>query len=704
MVINEIAWAGTLASAYDEWIELRNRTAAPIDLGGWLLLIQARQVPLQGVVPPGGFYLLERTDDSTIADILADCIYTGGLNNGGGSVHLLDPTGARIDSADFPGGWPAGDAPSRASMQRTEAGSWVTFAGPAGNGLDAAGNPIRGTPRRANRTSSPAPSPTRTPYAAATLWINEIAWAGTLASANDEWIELYNPGPQPVDLNGWTLTDDGDLRVPLSGFIPAVGFFLLERTDDSTIDDIPANQIYTGSLNNGGDQLRLVDPSGSLIDRVDGSGGWPAGDANLRASMQRFNSGVWLTFSGAGANGHDAGGAPIRGTPGRVNVRPPLPPQHPAPAPARIVINEILVRPHYDWEGHGGVNSEDEFIELFNAGTHPVSLGGWKLDDLALAGSRPYTLPNITLQPGEYRAFFKRRTHVSLNDGGDSVRLLGPDGSVVEEISYLRIGVYNLSVGRLPDGTGPLRYGLWPTPGTPNEPFDELDPADIYRAAQEHWNSALLARLSRNQRYPSPGCWTFSFTASAFEAAFMQPLAGSFLPPPSSSPPAPSIRINEIAWSGTRASPYDEWIELRNLEYTPVDLRGWKLFLAEDRWIGLRGTVPAHGYILLERSNENTLPTLRADLIYIGALQDRGAHLLLISPDGTLVDEVNFSAGWPSQKWASVERCGSDPEAWSAYPLEYGPAHDALGHPVLGSPARPNWCRSAPPSLHGLQP
>ena len=34
------------------------------------------------------------------------------------------------------------------------------------------------------------------------LVINEVAWGGTDASPYDEWIELYNPTDEPVDLTG----------------------------------------------------------------------------------------------------------------------------------------------------------------------------------------------------------------------------------------------------------------------------------------------------------------------------------------------------------------------------------------------------------------------------------------------------------------------------------------------------------------------
>ena len=35
VILSEIAWMGTAQSASDEWIELMNRSGAPVDIGGW---------------------------------------------------------------------------------------------------------------------------------------------------------------------------------------------------------------------------------------------------------------------------------------------------------------------------------------------------------------------------------------------------------------------------------------------------------------------------------------------------------------------------------------------------------------------------------------------------------------------------------------------------------------------------------------------
>jgi len=105
--------------------------------------------------------------------------------------------------------------------------------------------------------------------------INEIAWMGSAASTDDEWIELYNNTDSAIDLSGWTLaSEDGAPTINLSGTIPAHGYFLLERTDDNTVSDIAADLIYSGALGNTGEKLQLKDDSGQLVDEVDCSGGW----------------------------------------------------------------------------------------------------------------------------------------------------------------------------------------------------------------------------------------------------------------------------------------------------------------------------------------------------------------------------------------------------------------------------------------------
>ena len=121
--------------------------------------------------------------------------------------------------------------------------------------------------------------------------INEIAWMGAGISYSDEWIELYNYTNLAITLDGWSLkAADGNPEITLTGTIPAKGFYLLERTDDTTLPNILANQIYTGALNNKGEHLTLFDSENNLIDEVNCGDGWFAGDNSTKQTMERVNS------------------------------------------------------------------------------------------------------------------------------------------------------------------------------------------------------------------------------------------------------------------------------------------------------------------------------------------------------------------------------------------------------------------------------
>ena len=122
--------------------------------------------------------------------------------------------------------------------------------------------------------------------------INEVAWMGTAISYNDEWLELYNPGTQAIDLTGWTLTDSDDLTITLTSTIPAQGYYLLERTNDDSVPGVVGDQTYTGSLSNDGETLSLTDDTAVLIDEVPCSSGWFSGHADGRVPMIRVDPAI----------------------------------------------------------------------------------------------------------------------------------------------------------------------------------------------------------------------------------------------------------------------------------------------------------------------------------------------------------------------------------------------------------------------------
>ncbi len=515
VVINEVAWGGTAASASDEWIELYNPGATGVMLTGWSLSDGGAisfTFPANLVIGAQGYLLLEHVDDKAVADIPADAIYSGSLNNAGAALTLRDPTRLVIDSANITGGaWPAGSgSPGYYSMERVDAtrpdtpANWKSNDGLHRNGRDAADNPINGTPRQRNSTSWPTPTatPPPPPYAERAVIINEVAWAGTAASAQDEWLELYNPGAAPIALAGWTLSDGGDISItfPAGLVIGAGAYALLERTSDTTVSDLPADVIYTGGLNNAGEALTLRDPAGQVIDTANGDGGpWPAGDSATFASMERMNVGPdtdsnWQSNTGYVINGLDAAGHALRGTPRHANsANWPAPTA--TPYAGGILLNEFLPHP---------AAGQQEFFEIINTGEALADLSGWRLDD-AEGGSKPYVLPAGTrLAAHGLLAFAKDETHIALNDSGDAARLLRPDGSVADAWSYTDDAGEGVSWVRFPDGGAWNERGL-PTPGGSNRLMPvPPTPTPVLIGVYRQWNDGAWATLVGRVSAPAP--------------------------------------------------------------------------------------------------------------------------------------------------------------------------------------------------------
>lgn len=195
-------------------------------------------------------------------------------------------------------------------------------------------------------STTPTPDPTQTsvptPAGTSHVVINEIAWSGTATSSADEWIELYNSGTGPQELEGWSLCDAGGAIVTFSSEhrIQRDEFFLIERgDDDNAISDIQADYAHSfgsSGLLNTGELLSLkagTCAEGIVIDEV-GPGAWYAGSGSPGfASMERIsaagagsdasNWATWGTIPDSQGNtvstGQDAAGNPIRGTPKYAN-------------------------------------------------------------------------------------------------------------------------------------------------------------------------------------------------------------------------------------------------------------------------------------------------------------------------------------------------------------------------------------------------
>ncbi len=167
IAINEIAWMGTIASSYDEWLELKNNTGHTISLSQWAIESKDNtpRIALSGSIAPREYLVLERRGGTVVID---SSIFTYGngssewaLGNSGEEL-VLSHSGTVFDStpAITGGAWPAGVSSAKKTMERyasKESGAdifnWGTNLGFISNGEDADGEDISGTPGAKNSVS-----------------------------------------------------------------------------------------------------------------------------------------------------------------------------------------------------------------------------------------------------------------------------------------------------------------------------------------------------------------------------------------------------------------------------------------------------------------------------------------------------------------------------------------------------------------------
>ena len=140
IVINEIMWMGSTVAPDDLWLELRNTTDQPIDIGLWTLEnatpadkygVRRYQFLPTTIIPPAGLFVISRYHNDSPFSALREKpdLQLGKLSFekiSNDPVRLLNQNGEIIDQAKGDT-WPAGiDETEKHSMQR-----WY----PAGDGL-----------------------------------------------------------------------------------------------------------------------------------------------------------------------------------------------------------------------------------------------------------------------------------------------------------------------------------------------------------------------------------------------------------------------------------------------------------------------------------------------------------------------------------------------------------------------------------------
>lgn len=97
--------------------------------------------------------------------------------------------------------------------------------------------------------------------------------------------------------------------------------------------------------------------------------------------------------------------------------------------PDNIFISEILPSPE-------GSDTENEFIELFNANNFTADISGFKIKD-KIGSAKTFIIPDgAKISANSFLVFKSNQTKISLNNTGDGVELLDPNGKTINSTDF----------------------------------------------------------------------------------------------------------------------------------------------------------------------------------------------------------------------------------------------------------------------------
>jgi hypothetical protein len=473
-----------------EYLELQNVSAAGLDLGGvYFDGVEFRFFEGSTLAPGARLVLGSNTDTNAwkaqYPGVTPMGWFAGNLDNAGERITVFDRLGNIITWVDYRdgGGWPEGADGGGRSLERLE----------VNGGSDDASNwqastAMGGTPGSAN--STPLAQPVR---------LNEVMAANggvvNHAGTYPDWIELQNTTASPINLSGWSLTDDGNERkyVFPSTTIAANGYVMV-WCDDAT-NTTPG--LHAGfSLDQDGETVTLFDPNTNRIDAI------TFGLQVTNYSVGRI-AGKW-TLNTATTNAANAAAT--------------------VAAPAELAINEWLANPPA---------GQADWLELYNRSVvSPVSLQG-----IYVASGEQYHQVNALsyLRPGGHVQLIADEEsgwdHLTfkLPAGGGNLGLFDGAGGPLETVSYGG-QAEGVSQGRYPDGeVNVIPFNGTASPGAANYIADYAGPV-VNEVLARNRSVSVGGQVADYVELYNPGAGAYSLAGMSLSVNTAE--AGKWVFPP----------------------------------------------------------------------------------------------------------------------------------------------------------------------------
>jgi hypothetical protein len=412
-----------------EFVEIESSGGVPANAGGMRFGGIGFVFPENTILAPGERFLIASDADPAAFAVrypgaVPRGYFRGNLANGGERLTLVDAGGRLITAVEYSdhNGWPLdADGPGR-SLERI---------GPDGDPGDPASWRASAVPG-----GSPGTAPVGVPPRSVVL--NELALrpagVGGNGAGTPGWIELFNDTASPVDLGGWSLSNDDNPRkfiFTAGTTIPAGGYQVIDAVTDGN-----GGGLRTGfPLTNRTESVFLYNAATQRVDAVTARIELP------NHSVGRVDGEWQLTFP----------------TPGSLNSLVL------AAAPSDLSINEWLAN-----AAPGG----DDWIEIHNRHTFfPASLRGvwfvlngtaFQFQSLLFVPAQGHVVLKADERPGIDHLNFK------LPAAGATIELLDAAGRLIDRVEY-GAQAEGVSQGRLPDGgMAIVSFAESPSPGAAN--------------------------------------------------------------------------------------------------------------------------------------------------------------------------------------------------------------------------------------------
>ena len=287
---------------------------------------------------------------------------------------------------------------------------------------------------------------------------NDVSFPGPQGDFPD-WIEIYNAGSEDVMLGGYFLADDlvdpeAMYQIPDtypdSVTVPAGGYILFYANKEEASSVLNLNFKLSG----GGEQIGFWDPSENVLDSL------TYGEQFTDTTMGRIPDGAanWVFYSVPSPGLSNSEGVVMGGL---------------------LMINEFLASNDFSFPGPEG--DFPDWIEIYNAGSEAVMMGGYFMSDDLTDPAAMYQIPDtypdsVTVEAGGFILFYANKGEASsvlnlnfkLSSGGEQVGLWAPDESVIDSLTYGEQQA-DTSYGRVFDGAAEWVFFSTSTPNEPND-------------------------------------------------------------------------------------------------------------------------------------------------------------------------------------------------------------------------------------------